>query len=204
MIPGHNAEPSPLRLVAPAEGAVKARELDWALLMTRAQQGDSIAYARLLREITPLLRARALRRLRTNHDAEDGVQDVLLTLHAIRHTYDPARPFVPWLLAIAERRLIDGLRRQMRRSNRETVLDHEIDIADEHAKADANAEHPALLRAIDALPAGQREAIQLLKLRDMSLREAAQHSGQTIGALKTATHRAMTTLRAVMQRTKPK
>ena len=204
MINDRNAGPPPLRLVASADGGGRARELDWALLMTRAQHGDGTAYARLLREITPLLRARALRRLRTRHDAEDGVQDVLLTLHAIRHTYDPARPFVPWLVAIADRRLIDGLRRQIRRNQRETALNEETDIADEQSKADANVDHPALLRAIDGLPAGQREAIHLLKLREMSLVDAAQHSGQTVGALKTATHRAMMTLRAVMQRTKPK
>ncbi|MBV1707338.1 MAG: sigma-70 family RNA polymerase sigma factor [Hyphomicrobiales bacterium] len=194
----------PLRLVTPGEAPARARDLEWALLMARAQQGDGVAYARLLREITPLLRARALRRLRTRHDAEDGVQDVLLTLHAIRHTYDPARPFVPWLVAIADHRLIDGLRRQMRRSAREAALDDDVEIADEHGRADANVEHPALLRAIDALPEGQRQAIHLLKLREMSLADAARHSGQTIGSLKTATHRAMMTLRAVMQRTKQK
>jgi len=28
---------------------------------------------------------------------EDAVQDVLLAIHEKRHTYDPARPFGPWL-----------------------------------------------------------------------------------------------------------
>jgi DNA-directed RNA polymerase specialized sigma24 family protein len=42
------------------------------------------------------------------------VQDVLLTLHRVRHTYDPARPFSHWLAAIARRRSIDALRRRSR------------------------------------------------------------------------------------------
>jgi RNA polymerase sigma-70 factor (ECF subfamily) len=32
----------------------------------------------------------AARRFEEPSDAEDAVQDVLLTVHAVRHTYDPA------------------------------------------------------------------------------------------------------------------
>ena len=96
-----------------------ARELDWSILMARAQSGDRDAYRRLLEEITPYLRAHAARRHRDTGDAEDAVQDILLTLHAVRHTYDPNRPFGPWLLAIANHRLIDRLRRQRRQRSRE-------------------------------------------------------------------------------------
>ena len=52
----------------------------------------------------------------------------------------------------------------------------------------------ALERAIGALPSGQRTAIELLKLRNMSLKEAARASGTSVGALKVATHRAMSAL----------
>jgi DNA-directed RNA polymerase specialized sigma24 family protein len=48
------------------------------------------------------------------------------------------------------------------------------------------------------VPAGQREAIELLKLRELSLKEAAAASGTTVGALKVATHRAMIALRRVL------
>ena len=53
----------------------------------------------------------------------------------------------------------------------------------------------ALREAIEALPGGQRDAIEMLKLKEMSLKEAAAASGTTIGALKVATHRAMAALR---------
>ena len=42
------------------------------------------------------------------------MQDILLTLHRVRHTYEPARPFTPWLATIASRRSIDALRRRAR------------------------------------------------------------------------------------------
>ena len=41
---------------------------------------------------------------------EDAVQDVLLAIDQKRHTYDPARPFGPWLAAIARYKWIDRLR----------------------------------------------------------------------------------------------
>jgi RNA polymerase sigma-70 factor (ECF subfamily) len=45
------------------------------------------------------------------------------------------------------------------------------------------------------LPAGQRQADELLKLREMSLAEASAASGQSVGALKVSLHRAIRALR---------
>ena len=47
------------------------------------------------------MRTLAGHRHRDLSDAEDAVQDILLTVHAVRYTYDPTRPFGPWLVAIA-------------------------------------------------------------------------------------------------------
>ncbi len=52
--------------------------------------------------------------------------------------------------------------------------------------------------AVRALPEGQRQAIELLKLKELSLKEAAELSGTSVGALKVATHRAMATLRRTL------
>jgi RNA polymerase sigma-70 factor, ECF subfamily len=123
---------------------------------------------------------------------------VLLSVHTVRATYDPARPFVPWLLAIVRNRLVDGARRYARISRREIRVD-EFDVTfcepasnDDIGEPDDSA---ALLAAVRALPEGQREAIELLKLKELSLKEAAEVSGTSVGALKVATHRAMATLR---------
>jgi RNA polymerase sigma-70 factor (ECF subfamily) len=56
----------------------------------------------------------------------------------------------------------------------------------------------ALSQAVAELPSGQRRAIELLKLREMSLKEAAAASGMSVGALKVAVHRGMSTLRKVL------
>jgi RNA polymerase sigma-70 factor (ECF subfamily) len=63
-----------------------ARDIEWSILMARAQSGDATAYRRLLEDILPYLRPLAARWHRDPRDVEDTVQDILLTLHTIRHT----------------------------------------------------------------------------------------------------------------------
>ena len=170
--------------------------------MARAQDGDRGAYRRLLEEITPYLRSLAARRMPNRSDVEDAVQDALLTIHAVRHTYDPSRPFGPWLVAIASRRVVDGLRRRGRTGARESPLDaeHETFAAPEANYHEAASEARALREAVESLPPGQRDAIRMLKLQEMSLKEAAAVSGMTVAALKVATHRAVKSLRKVLGR----
>jgi len=86
----------------------------WEGWMAAAQAGDARAYDQVLRAVLPLLRGIAHRRIRNPAEAEDAVQDALLTIHQLRHAYDPARPLRPWLVAIAERRAV-GQRRPLRR-----------------------------------------------------------------------------------------
>ena len=175
----------------------KARGVDWAILMAHAQSGDRDAYHRLLEEITPYVRSLAVKSHRDPADIEDSVQDVLLTVHAVRHTYDPTRPFGPWLVAIANRRVTDRLRRQGRTTARETPFtdEHET-FADPAANyMEVASDDRALREAIERLPAGQRDAIRLLKLQEMSLKQAASATGMSVSALKVATHRAMKNLR---------
>src|SRR5712671_2030059 len=85
-------------------------------LMRDAQSGIAAAYLELLEDITPRLR-RIIRRQRSflgTEDIEDLVQDILLSVHSVRATFDPQRPFMPWLMAITRNRLVDGARRYSR------------------------------------------------------------------------------------------
>jgi RNA polymerase sigma-70 factor (ECF subfamily) len=178
-------------------------EEEWALLMARAQAGDAAAYRRLLVAITPYLRALAARYHRVPQDAEDSVQDILLTVHAIRHTYDPNRPFKPWLVAIGRRRIFDRLRGQARVRARETFLlpEHETFAAAEANSYAAEPERRALHEAVAQLPESQRQAITMLKIEEKSLKEASAASGMSIAALKVSTHRAVKKLRKILEKT---
>ncbi len=173
-----------------------------AALMHAAQGGDGAAYASLLQELTPLLRQRIQRRLRflKPQDVEDLVQDVLLSLHAVRATYDPQRPFLPWLFGIVHNRLADGARRYARRAAHEVAVEQwPVTYSEEATNRDEEFGDPeALSRAIRTLPPGQREAVEMLKLRELSLKEAAAVSGMSISALKVAVHRAVKALRRAL------
>lgn len=171
-----------------------ARDARWAGLMQAAQAGDSRAYETLLRECLPLLRAIVRQRLREPAEVEDAVQDTLLTLHRVRHTYDPARPFRPWLAAIADRRALDRLRVLARRRGREADLEaaEQLGMAGD---AEARLLSSDLRGAVKELPESQRTALQLTKIEALSLAEASERSRMSIGALKVATHRAVQSLR---------
>lgn len=176
--------------------AREARDMRWSALMVAAQAGDGRAYDRLLREVLPLLRGIANARLRDPAEAEDAVQDALLTLHRVRATYDPARSFTPWMAAIAERRALDRGRSRGRRAAREV----EIEAADHVASATVPEAERGLARAelraaLGELPASQATALRLAKIEELSLAEASARSGLSVGALKVATHRALRSLR---------
>jgi RNA polymerase sigma factor (sigma-70 family) len=205
MSPGPRGRRSSLTLVASSADAAPGgerttnRARDWSGLMARAQDGDRHAYRALLEDMAPYLRVLAARCFKEPSDAEDAVQDVLLTVHAVRHTYDPGRPFGPWLVAIANRRIIDRLRRLIRARSREFELSSEHETFSPDAAnfqfEDASADAAALHAAIATLAPDQRLAINLLKLKEMSLKEAALASGRSVSALKVATHRAIKSLR---------
>ena len=173
-------------------------------LMTRAQQGDSDAYVTFLRAITPRVRqlVRSKRRFIGGTDVEDVVQEVLLSVHAVRATYDSARPLIPWLSAIVRHRLADAGRRHVRQGAHEIGVD-DLDVTFQTPVANSREETfgdpDALAQAIQALPPGQRQAVELLKLRELSLKEASALTGMSIGALKIATHRAIASLRRALR-----
>jgi RNA polymerase sigma-70 factor (ECF subfamily) len=168
--------------------------------MEAAQDGDKVAYAGLLHEIVPLLQRMAQGKapFMQPADREDVVQDVLLSLHAARATYDPRRPFVPWLMAIAHHRVVDRVRRNSKVSANEVLVDEfvESNLTEDSNLTDNQYGDPdALRQAINSLPAGQRTAIELLKFRELSLTEAATVTGMSISALKVSVHRAIKSLR---------
>ena len=174
-------------------------------LMRAAQQGDAVAYTTLLEAIAPQVRriVGARRHFAGAHEVEDLVQDVLLSLHAVRATYDPSRPFGPWLMAIIRNRLADGARRHARRAREFAVDNLDVTFVDPTTNTpDETYRDPQqLLQAIRGLPHGQRQAVELMKLKGLSLKEAAGATGLSVGALKVAAHRAMASLRRTLVKT---
>ena len=194
--PWSHRAPVPVEPASANELAERQR----AAWMAAAQAGDRRAYERVLADSVALIRAVA-RRQGVGADAlDDVVQETLLTVHRVRHTYDPARSYDAWLGAIAGRRAIDALRSHGRRGRRELhddlALAQHPDRDDASVDAERRQQARRLHEAIAQLPPGQREAVEQLGLREQSLAEAAAHTGRHAGALKVNLHRALKALRS--------
>jgi RNA polymerase sigma-70 factor (ECF subfamily) len=179
------------------------REQNLAALMRAAQAGDAGAYSQLLHLLVQETKEMVRQRLRflQGEDVDDLVQDILLSVHVARASYDPNRPFLPWLGAIVRNRMADGARRYARRAAYEVSPDQPVETfaaEDTNISADRYGDAEALARAVAELAPGQRQAIELMKLKEMSLREAAAATGTSIGALKVSVHRGMLALRKAL------
>lgn len=186
----------------------------WGQWMARAQAGDKVVYQALLRAVVPYVAAIARRYLANRgdgkrDDVDDAVQEVLLVLHDIRHTYEPSRPFKPWLATIAARRCIDISRQRSRHARRELYDEeallamHDPGESPEHALA-LRQRSLAVHRAVARLPPKMRDAVQRVHLQDQSLDVASLESGQSAGAIKVACHRALKSLRTALSTGTPK
>lgn len=170
------------------------QERDAGVLMARAQQGDAHAYEELLHMLTREARGFVGRRVGWADWAEDVVQEILLTVHRARASYDPARAFAPWFYAIANSRLVDALRARKRVTMRE-VVDEETLAGTEAPSPVPHALGDSLAEAVAALPRVQREVVSLLKYEDLSVREVARRLGMSEAAVKTTAHRGYKVLR---------
>jgi RNA polymerase sigma-70 factor (ECF subfamily) len=174
---------------------VRGHDTEWTELMRSANAGDKSAYHRLLKSVTPVLRAAARRGLvragQPPDQSEDIVQDILLAVHLKRHTWKPDAPFAPWLFAIARNKLIDALRRRGRRvfvsidDFSETLPDAQ---PEETVPAHEIADH------LNGLPARQREVLQSIAVNGASIRETAAKLAMTEVAVRVALHRGLSNL----------
>jgi RNA polymerase sigma factor (sigma-70 family) len=172
-----------------------SQEDDWAVWMRAAMAGDAAAYRQLLASLAPRVRAVARSRCRSfgapETDVEDLVQEVLLTIHLKRGTWDQSRPIGPWVAAIARNRLIDFLRRRGRHVT--------VPIEDVVDSLQAEDRMPELsIRDIDTLlgqlKPQQKEIVRSISLNGNSIRETADRLQMTEGAVRVTLHRALKAL----------
>lgn len=171
-----------------------ANDATLARLMAMAQQGDRVAYATLLEACQRWLRRYYARRIGP-WQLDDLVQDTLLSLHRKRASYDPARPFLPWLAAIARYRWVDHLRKVYRAD--ETGLDDGFAAESDEPGIAARI---SLERLFTHLPTAQVAAIEMVKIEGLSVSEAAQATGQSESLIKVNIHRGLKRLAALIEK----
>ena len=165
------------------------QEHELALLMAASQHGDRAAYEALLQGLGHVVTLYVRRRVGGAHWVDDVVQEVLLSIHRARHTWNPARPFAPWFYAVLQSRLIDTIRRHKRMATWEEPMDAVPPVV---WPATAEAETIArsdLADAMRQLSPAQRLVIERLKLDEMSVKDVAWETGMSESNVKITAHR---------------
>jgi RNA polymerase sigma-70 factor (ECF subfamily) len=175
---------------------VEEREQRWAEAMRAERRSDAIAYERMLKEVaTALRRTLAVRLVRVGldaHEADDLVQEILMGLHRKRHTWDPARPFLPWLHTITRYKLIDFMRHRRGDTRRrvDLALEDWVEIVESPAD-EADYSTWEVDRHLAVLPVSQRKIVRAIAVEGASVRSVAQGLATSEGAVRVTLHRAI-------------
>ena len=168
-----------------------AAELTRKLLAGLA--GDGAAYADFLSQISPILR-RAIGHKILISDVEDVLQEVLISIHKARHTYDGKRPLMPWVIAITRFRVTDHLRKSY-----SEMRHHSVDIADYENMLEAVTETPGETESINEIfdGVGQRERniLSLMHVEGYTAKQVGSQLGMKESAVKVAAHRSIKKIR---------
>ena len=165
-----------------------------ASLMALSQKGDRQAYAVLLKFANGWLQRYFARKV-APCQLDDLVQDTLLAMHRKLASYDPSRPFLPWLAAIARYRWIDQLRLIYRA--KEVELGDDLPAVDHQEGISARISLDGLFAM---LPPAQARVIELVKIEGRSVAEAAVRSGQSEPLVKVNIHRGLKKLSALIEK----
>ena len=165
-----------------------------AELMARVQDGDRESCGVLLDDIGPMIANFLRRRIADRVELEDVYQETLMAFFQARHTYQPSRPLEPWLFAIARNTAADHARRYWTRAGLEQLTDE----IPETAAPEESPSEPDLEAVMAQLPEQQREAFAMLKLEGLSISQAANRAGVSVGAFRVRAHRAYKALRKMI------
>jgi RNA polymerase sigma-70 factor (ECF subfamily) len=165
-------------------------------LMSRYQAGDLVAASSLIERVSPNLHRYLAAQSASRGDADDLLQEVWLRIHRVRHTYQPGKPLLPWVYAIARRVRIDHYRRTFRTSVREQRWEDLRESADCFDAESAQATQ--LQELLAPLSQSEREVLQMMKISGMSLEEVARATACSVGSVKQKVHRAYGKLRRTM------
>jgi len=150
---------------------------DDRIVAGRAADGDTVAFAVLVRRYTPMMRAYARRVLSSGAEVDDVVQEAFITAwDQLPKLDDPAR-VKSWLMRITGRKAIDRIRAARRDAD---ISEVEV-AAPEHTtpprQAEVRAEAAALGAALQQLPAQQRECWVLREIGGLTYEEIRDELG---------------------------
>ncbi|MBI2605070.1 MAG: sigma-70 family RNA polymerase sigma factor [Deltaproteobacteria bacterium] len=181
-------------------GLDSSKDAELSPLLLAAQEGNKDAYERFLGEVCVLLRSFLVKRMGENETVDDVLQDSLLAIHRVRHTYVRGRPVGPWLYAICEHRMTDFYRKRRRLEKIESPVSGDIERFAKTAEQNTGMEKGEQVRSLlEHLPEKQRKVIELLKIHDLSVKEVSARTGMSESAVKVTAFRGYEAIRRLFR-----
>lgn len=174
------------------------QEHELTLLMRASQRGDAAAYETLLYSLSHVVSLYVRRRVGPVNWLDDVVQDVLISIHKSRHTWNPARPFAPWFYAVLKSRLVDSIRARRRAADFEEAMEASAPAVWGSAADEAIMARRDLAEAMRNLTPTQRLVIERLRLDEVSVKAVAAETGMTESNVKVTAHRGYAALRRLL------
>jgi len=180
---------------------VEDRPLADLELISRAQSGDTDAFASLIRAHQNLGLRVAYLIVRDAQDAEEVLQEAVFKAHRAMSRVRANSDFRPWFLRIVRNEALNNRRGRGRRAalalraesvSGDAVPSPETSLLD-------NESRRALLQAVDSLPAALRDVIECRFFLELSERDTASVLGIAHGTVKSRTSRALARLREVVE-----
>ncbi len=203
------------RISAPAESmpAVQAAPFDYPETVRRCLEGDSLAWAELVRSEYRRVYALCYRFTSSRQDAEDLVQEAFLKIHLNLRAFNPAKGSFPvWSATLTRNLLVDHFRRG-RLTRATDSLDAGWEERDSTPAGNLPDSQPgpfeeATRRELQAMVQSAlrkvtpelREAVILRDLQDYDYQEIAQILGVPQGTVKSRISRGRAELASILRR----
>jgi RNA polymerase sigma-70 factor (ECF subfamily) len=173
-------------------------------LMLAYREGDAGAFEQLYRRHRGALFRFVLRSIRDRATAEELYQEIWMRVIQARSRYEIQAKFTTWLYTIAHNRLVDHWRKRgltlvsMDQEESERPEPRAGAAYEPQRLLEAKQSHARFVRALEALPAAQREAFLLHEEAGMNVAEIAQATGTGAEAAKSRLRYALSKLKEAM------
>jgi RNA polymerase sigma-70 factor (ECF subfamily) len=178
------------------------QEIDDDQLIIKCQKGENEAFGELYQRYLPPVYRFIYARLSDRQDAEDLAEEVFIRVwRSIASYEDQGVPFISYLFRVARNAIIDHYRITGRKGYQESIEGKVLQDLDANPSdiAMTNLENQEIRQILDQLRDDYRMVLVLRFLSELSPEEIAQVMGRSAGAVRVLQHRALISLRDLLE-----
>ena len=176
-------------------------------LIEAARGGDAGAYESLVRQYEQIAFRTAFLITHDADEAADAAQDAFVRAYRALHTFQPGRPFRPWLLRIVTTQALNRIQSGQRRSRMGERYAEHIAMSQDQPSAERTVSerlrNERLRHAVGRLSADEQALVALRYFLELPESEVAETMNIPLGTVKSRLHRTLAKLREVIRRDYP-